>query len=330
VAVDARWLERSLNEAYNPWMVKPDGSSPASPVHRFSAHNYLEKIFQIPFSLPAMDQDGYRKLVGDLVETPRAQAGARGQQEPIVDDQADVVIEDQPFQDNQPVGDEATESLHRQANEEQRREQEEQLRRQREQKEREEASKRVEAMLLQENEKLFISALYNFIDTPRLAKRFINIYRLLRVRAATMDDNFSTFINHEQGEYGAVLLLLAISVGRPNVAPEILDDLHRAKGDSFRKWLDDLSKQYDVDGTRGITERIPQKNQIDPSPPSGHESRLAELKEALMEIRGSIDAVEIALKDLNGPPLNDQLPIYCKWAREVGRYSFRWHLKVES
>lgn len=56
VAVDARWLGRSLNEAYNPWTAAQDGSPPEEPVHRFSAHNYLEKIFQIPFSLPVMER----------------------------------------------------------------------------------------------------------------------------------------------------------------------------------------------------------------------------------------------------------------------------------
>lgn len=335
VAVDARWLERSLNEAYNPWTAKRDGSPPEEPLHRFSAQNYLEKIFQIPFSLPAMNEVGYRKLIVDLVETPRAQAEVerpRSEPEQPVDEPGVVGVDDDRLPGDTPTKDEEEVKLAslKDDEEEEMRRREEQIQLRREEKEREEASKRIEAMLLQENEKLFISALYQFIDTPRLAKRFINIYRLLRVRAAALEEDFSTFIGQEHGDYRAVLMLLAIIISRPNVAAEILDDLHMAKGNSFRKWLEDMSKQYEEERSQLRTERIAQENQTDPSSASEREIRLAELRDATFEIRASIDPVEIALNELNGPTFNDQLPIYSKWAREVGRYSFHWHLKAES
>jgi len=41
------------------------------------------------------------------------------------------------------------------------------------------------ALYFEDHEETFIQLLHAFIDRPRLAKRFINIYRLLRVRAPT-------------------------------------------------------------------------------------------------------------------------------------------------
>jgi len=69
VAVDARWLERSLNEEYNP--VNVPESSRSEMAHHFSAHNYLEKIFQIPFVLPNMNEKGYTALVKSIINAPK-------------------------------------------------------------------------------------------------------------------------------------------------------------------------------------------------------------------------------------------------------------------
>jgi len=67
VAVDPRWLLRSLTVHYqelfdvaNPAGTGRDGNWESTPMQ------YLEKIFQIPFTLPPVDQTGYTTLVGDL------------------------------------------------------------------------------------------------------------------------------------------------------------------------------------------------------------------------------------------------------------------------
>ncbi len=335
VAVDARWLERSLNEAYNPRKAVADGSPAEEPMHRFNAHNYLEKIFQIPFTLPLMDEGGYRKLVVDIVTTPQMRAAAKaeatkphgpgpdpapatpGKEVPLELDQKSVGPGKKQLE-----GQEEQRQMERE-----RREQEESEARKLEQ---EETHKRIEAMMLRDYEEKFIQALFRFIETPRLAKRFVNIYRLLRVRAATLEENFLTFIDREQGEYRAVLLLLAIVVGRAQVAREVLDCLHTAKGTSFRACLEKASGQYETERARLSTERIAQvKSDDTASLPSSRESRLVELKDATQEICGSIEALVTALNKLEGPSFDDRLDIYTKWASEVGRYSFRWDLKKD-
>jgi hypothetical protein len=341
VAVDARWLERSLNEAYNLWTVAPGGSPSEELTHRFNAHNYLEKIFQIPFSLPAMGESGYRKLMDDMVAKPRTRA-EREEEERLSREQArtDTIRKDEPGQNTMndaeqpaPTNDEEKAERLQKDTDEQLRKLEQERRRieqERQKREQEEARKRIEAMLLRESEEQFIKALFCFINTPRLAKRFVNIYRLLRVRAATIQGNFSTFIDRENGEYRAVLMLLAISVGRAGVAPEILDDLLTATGNSFSQWIEDTAVQFERKRSSLSAKRVVQNRASGAVVIlSERENRLVELRDASREIRKGIEMVKQALTELQGPPFDDSLPAYRKWASEVGRYSFRWHLREE-
>ncbi len=67
VAVDPRWLRRCLEKNYPDLLVQaapgaggPLASRPAT------AQDYLEKIFQIPFALQAIKDDGYRRMIRGL------------------------------------------------------------------------------------------------------------------------------------------------------------------------------------------------------------------------------------------------------------------------
>jgi len=177
-----------------------------------------------------------------------------------------------------------------------------------------------------EGEELFIEALYHFIHTPRLAKRFVNVYRLLRVRASMLETDFATFVNRDDGDYRAVLILLAISVGYANVASQILNDLRTPEGSNFRTWLNEMSAHYEKEREQEEGKRISQHQD---SRPSSREERLEELRDALSNIHKDIDTVIEALNKSEGPPCDDNLETYAKWAQEVGRYSFlRWHLNA--
>ncbi|QCO03108.1 P-loop NTPase fold protein [Azospirillum argentinense] len=61
VAVDARWLERSLYVRYLPGFEKMTEDARAA--SEFSPQNYLEKIFQVPYYVPGMGPDGFGKLI---------------------------------------------------------------------------------------------------------------------------------------------------------------------------------------------------------------------------------------------------------------------------
>lgn len=321
VAVDARWLERSLNEAYNPSEKLKNGGSFAGIPHRFSAHNYLEKIFQIPFTLPVMGEDGYRALIETLVTPAAAVAepefpegtdhgdhhGDGGK--PVEDTPRDTPRDDPRHNPLDTAGhtpggggkddagdrDDPGEKDIRKA-------EQEKIRRAAEQA----ANKaRLKAMELLPHEKAFIKSLYGFIPTPRLANRFVNIYRMLRVRAKSLNKDMASFLNRESGAYRAVLLLLAITTGHPRSAPALISGLNRG-AETFSEWL--TLMQTGGAGKNGGD--LPM-----------------DVKDELGKIELKIASVTASSVKSGEAGIDQDMTHYRKWASEVGRYSFRWHLK---
>lgn len=72
VGVDPRWLLRSLERHYRQVLSTSDGGPRTVDdlLTETTPHDYLEKIFQIPFSLRRMDADGYGRLVASLAGRP--------------------------------------------------------------------------------------------------------------------------------------------------------------------------------------------------------------------------------------------------------------------
>ncbi len=68
VAVDVRWLRRSLTLHYDRLLqTATEGADEPDDQARPTPKNYLEKIFQIPFSLRPMEAKGFSALVNNLV-----------------------------------------------------------------------------------------------------------------------------------------------------------------------------------------------------------------------------------------------------------------------
>jgi hypothetical protein len=78
VAVDARWLSRSLETKYRRFFGaaarQRNGDASA---RRATAADYLEKIFQVPYWVPQMNDETSTALVGDLVAADRVTRGGR-------------------------------------------------------------------------------------------------------------------------------------------------------------------------------------------------------------------------------------------------------------
>jgi hypothetical protein len=77
VGVDSRWLLRSLKQHYAMEDAerrddrdgrRGDGEEDDQEMWESTPHSYLEKIFQIPFTLRPMDHDGFGRLVGCLLD----------------------------------------------------------------------------------------------------------------------------------------------------------------------------------------------------------------------------------------------------------------------
>lgn len=202
VGVDPRWLVRSLErqstalasgiEMHNGDIDLAWQSTPL---------NYLEKIFQIPFTLRPMDSRGFSRLVDTLSGAPAEppKAGDVARTEPVVAQAA--VSESTPTSDAveiEPVPiAEAALSVNR----------------------------KPEHLRIETWERTFMKRLNELIPSPRAGKRFINIYRL--IRATVPDAELATFLGQAGGggEHECALLLLAILTGRPAEACELLREL---------------------------------------------------------------------------------------------------------
>jgi len=347
VAVDSRWLERSLNESYNR-RTRENESGAQETVHRFSAHNYLEKIFQIPFTLLPMEKGGYQRLVTQMLETPnnptvRRQFDkiARARPKADLEDSSptnSAIEEDPPQRQRQaseadPALPNGSDDKRNPAANPKGRETDGEER----QRELKAAEKRLAATLLVEHEKQFISALFPFIDSPRLAKRLVNLYRLIRVSAATHEDSRandkgdggrlrvgpaaqggSIFIDKDNGGYRAALLLLAINVGEPEAAADFFSSLPRSSEVDFSRWLEI---------ERGLSEKGLERTSERTSDNAGRVG-LVQRHAALVRIADKTSQVIKNLEEIGGPSLEPKIDIYRHWAGRVGRYSFHWHLKI--
>jgi hypothetical protein len=137
VAVDARWLRQAIGQHYEAMNLSPA--------------NYLEKIFQVPFQLSAMDRSGFGELVRTLAGAPAAPDPA-----PV----ASPTPEPSVPAPREPVAEVANREL------------------------------RPRQLDISVAELEFLSRLAPLVSSPRAAKRLVNLYRLLRARlsGAELDD----------------------------------------------------------------------------------------------------------------------------------------------
>lgn len=90
VAVDPRWLRQSLLDHYPRLLGGADDSNGANRVRNLgrpaTPQDYLEKIFQVPFNLQAMEEKGYKALVRRLfaVEAKKHESGVPRPHDPVV------------------------------------------------------------------------------------------------------------------------------------------------------------------------------------------------------------------------------------------------------
>lgn len=159
----------------------------------------------------------------------------------------------------------------------------------------------VDDVVVRAEERDYVATLAPLLGTPRTVKRLANVYRVLRARipAAELDGYL------QRGEYGAVLLLLAVVLGRPLAAPAVFERLQRAAalGADVRAALSPAgSARPTSDGDAAGSTRP--EVAPDSLPIADVERTLADLGD-----------VELACADPRS---------YARWLPEVARYSFRY------
>jgi peptidoglycan hydrolase-like protein with peptidoglycan-binding domain len=285
VAVDPRWLERSLYRAYVPELAERNlNGMEAQHLREFSPQNYLEKIFQIPFSLAAMSSDGYAKLINDLVVT-RSEFEARGEMAAAGPVTGEAGRGGEGAQTDGSGGPAAETALARKPSSD-------------------------EEVVFNDWEQAFLQTLHPFVPTPRLAKRMINIYRLIRVHALETPWRDTFFA--PDGDYRAVLVLLALNIGHPRVGGPLLRLL--SSGGAVLSLQDLLP-----DGDRDQALRL------------GYDEAAVQ---ELVGVRKKMDRVDEDLGERRREHPDeialarpDDIETYARWAPEVGRFSFHWNLE---
>lgn len=223
VAVDVRWLRRSLTLHYDRLL---QVQRPGEPEHeheheaRPTPKNYLEKIFQIPFSLRPMSAEGFGALVegvigaGGVSEPSAMESEADASDEPHPSEEPDANATE-PADESDPMADRARDA---------------------------ELSHDV-VLALDSAEVTFMKSLHAVIDTPRLAKALVNTYRLLR--AEIEPHEIPAYL--AERTYCGVLTLLAIQVGRSSDAAWLFNELERTDQRTLGETLQALGERTDSD-----------------------------------------------------------------------------------
>ena len=217
VAVDSRWLSRSLEVYYHDLLTgaaveQEDGLRASTP------QSYLEKIFQITYALGPMNPkqfgryvdflagaeggkqrrakaaagDGDKSATGVARVPPASDAGVQSGVPALTDT---VTVQ---TQDNGP-----SDAISRQER-------------------RARARAHALSVSIGDDERAFIGRLVPLLPTPRIAKRLVNVYRV--IKAAKTVEELEEF--EHQGRARSCLLMLAILFGRPTIAAPLLRGLH--------------------------------------------------------------------------------------------------------
>jgi hypothetical protein len=218
VGVDARWVSRSLEREYHDQLRPETAPGTSSPVAGYgaTAYDYLEKIFQVPFWIEPLSEEATRSLLSGMVNVRTREKGVHVQPEDRVPTPGPRA-EPPPIVPTEPVVPVSTTPKT------------------------EPAAPRPgdhrlfpAALLLEEAELRSMHALAPLVGrSPRSVKRFANVYRILR--AAKTPAELARFVGdgNAPGEYGFVLLLLAIITGAPTVSTEVFRYVAHADGEEL-------------------------------------------------------------------------------------------------
>lgn len=213
VGVDARWVSRSIKQVYphllNEWEREEhtDPKSDHAPLkNTASTQDYLEKIFQIPFWLKAVDNpDLVSSLIkGTLksIEKATTDAGEKGTLD---------------------TGDGKTDAVQEYVSEEV---------------SYEEFDPNPEFLLLNQNELEFMSSLGPIAGmSPRAIKRYLNLYRL--IKGTYQDMQLPTF-NELGGGYSEVQLILALQSGHALLYHDLLELMKENPKTKFKTFIQNI------------------------------------------------------------------------------------------
>ncbi|MGW6336056.1 P-loop NTPase fold protein [Nocardia rhamnosiphila] len=271
VGVDPRWLLRSLRSSYSDLLAMDTEDDPDA--FGRTPEDYLEKILNIPLVLPAMSPDGLGRLL-------RSISGPDPVPVPAVDPVGDTPP---PVPAPPPIEPVTTGVITVERGSEVDRQEQE-------------GPRTPPPRPMTEAEITLLAALDTLIETPREAKRLVNLYRMVR---ATRDlSEASRFLgsNGQPGEYQAVIMLLGLLTAGTQVLGVVLDGpprpgdgidgglAHRPPGTPLHRFVADLEPRSHDDGWA---------NRVAGALPPGRIGQWHRLHEGLARVAGITDLTDL-------------------------------------
>jgi hypothetical protein len=286
VGVDARWVTRSLQESYE-WLRREDAETRKKEDHDpdepdsldgATPHDYLEKIFQIPFWLRPMEEQQCKTFIEGLTEQVRYRPPAQQNQDTNGDKkaEADLDLESVPESVNTsgnghppaievdtkdashiepgidppevaPTDDRVEKIVPSTMADESESHGEDN-----------EDDKTIDlapqSLTLSDKEIEYMTSLAKLIGrSPRAVKRFLNCYRLIKVSLPPA--KLKEFVNEGASyEYRAVMILLGIITGAPGVSLYVIEEIENWKWEkneppTMKNFLDQLDQNADLPRT---------------------------------------------------------------------------------
>jgi hypothetical protein len=235
VGVDARWVKRSLEVRYRELLHGGDAQAkdtvaPAELlIGKATTGDYLEKIFQVPFWLRPMDETHTERMVrgllgssvtsaepaaADAVQVREPAPGGSQEQHATVeakrgDSSPSVLVPGGLSRPGRPI---AVGGLT--------------VPREPQAVVQEEPQVNLESLMFRPEELEFMAALAPLLDrSPRALKRFVNVYRLIKAGLTPAEQRAFHGAEGQVPPYHAVLFLLAVDTGLPELADEFFASL---------------------------------------------------------------------------------------------------------
>jgi hypothetical protein len=232
VGVDARWVKYALlNE--NSQLLRDENDTKSQ---RATAFDYLEKIFQVPFTLKPLNDGSRKKLLESYLKkeldtkTTKTESTATSSAPETItftnQSNTEVNVLPQPVPNSTETQETITISTKPESASP---------------KVTEETSQLAPAAAIRNQLEItaqeieFIHSISNLLgNTPRTIKRFVNIYRLIRVHSEVPDYTITTHADHL-----AIMILLAVVTGRNAVASTLFQMLASSPKDTFSEFASD-------------------------------------------------------------------------------------------
>lgn len=263
VGVDARWVACAL-ETEHSWFrdtEKGAANGVESATNVATPYDYLEKIFQVPFWIRAMQEDLTKSLLGSLVTIkappPRLEE-VRGEAEEVPDVVAPPPPPPPPDDDGKVIAGEELPSI-------------------------DDDRLNPKAMEFDEEELRLMESLAPLIQrSPRTVKRFVNVYRLFRATLTPAER--AGFMKPDAGtaRFERVLVLLGIVTGTPSISVELFQAMRDTRAKTLSTFTKSVKapasiKHYDAGEWHTAVRALAAFSERDPSMTVG--SLTAEIEE---------------------------------------------------